>query len=75
MYNDSKGILLEKPKIIQLPKLHLTTIRDTIVSCTMCRASRMISIKTSDGRYTQKKCFGCNGSGLTYISKSGSSVR
>lgn len=76
MYKDKAGIFRKPNYIKPMPKLHLTTIRDTIVTCTQCMGSRLNAVRKNIlGVCELKPCFACNGTGQTYISQTGSSLR
>lgn len=66
---------VQNARSVIMPPLHLTTVRNTIVSCTTCRATRMVSIKHYDGSAEIRKCPACKGTGQTYISMEGLSHR
>ncbi|HEY4681180.1 MAG TPA: hypothetical protein VIH04_07950 [Nitrosarchaeum sp.] len=60
---------------LPFPKLHLTTMRDTIVGCTGCLTNRFNIVKRADGSMYKMKCPSCRGTGNTYISNEGLSKR
>jgi len=48
----------------QLTKGMLTTVQDTIITCTLCRGQRLVAVKSQwQNRITYKKCMQCNGRG------------
>jgi DnaJ-class molecular chaperone len=65
----SKSVALNsvKPFYRQLPQLThgtLTTIQDTIITCTLCRGQRLVAVKSQwQNRITYKTCMQCKGSG------------
>ena len=53
-------------RVLPFPKLKLTTIRDTTVSCTNCFGNGWNFVKRSDGSLYRHKCTSCD-HGQTYI--------
>jgi len=58
-----------------MPKLHLTTVRNTIVTCTTCRGTSRVSIDKGFGVHEIRLCPACKGTRETYISNEGLSHR
>ena len=61
-------------RVQPFPKLKLTTVRDTIVSCTNCFGNGWNFVKRMDGSMYMHKCTSCD-HGQTYISNEGLSHR
>ena len=65
----SKSVALNsvRPFYRHLPQLThgtLTTIQDTIITCTLCRGQRLVAVKSQEAnKVTYKQCFQCSGSG------------
>lgn len=70
-------LIKEIPPIQSLPfpKLHLTTVRNTLVGCTACLTNRFNFVRRSDGSMYMNKCQACQGTGNTFINEDLTSVR
>jgi hypothetical protein len=60
----------------QLTKGMLTTVHDTIITCTLCRGQRLVAVKSQEAnKVTYKQCFQCSGSGTMSNNQSKFEVR
>ena len=65
---------IDPPRVLPFPKLKLTTVRNTIVTCTNCFGNGWNFVKRMNGTFYRRKCVSCH-HGQTYISNEGLSHR